>query len=128
MPNSFQVVGVDYEQFLLLLSLTDEQLRELAAKRCYTTASPGYPCRVSLEDASVWEELVFLPFQHQLADSPYSPAGSRALRARRRSNERARSLPRPLGPQTRLPHSTRLMLSTGPMVGNDLQPQHQEIT
>lgn len=76
MPNSFQVVGIDYEQFQHLFSLTDEQLQERAAKRCYATESPGYPCRVSLEDASVGEELILLPFQHQPADSPYRATGA----------------------------------------------------
>jgi hypothetical protein len=75
MPNSFQVVGIDYEQFLPFFSLTDEQLQERAAKRCYATASSGYPCRVSLEDASVGEELILLPFQHQPAASPYRATG-----------------------------------------------------
>lgn len=75
MPNSFQLVGLNYEQFLPFFSLTDEQLQERAAKRCYATERPGYPCRVSLEDASIGEELILLPFQHQPADSPYRAIG-----------------------------------------------------
>jgi hypothetical protein len=38
-------------------------------------ATEGYPCRVSLEDASIGEELILLPFQHQPADSPYRATG-----------------------------------------------------
>jgi hypothetical protein len=75
MPNSFQVVAIDYEQFKPLFNLTDEQLQERGVKRCYATESPGYPCRVSLEDASLGEELILLPFQHQRADSPYRSIG-----------------------------------------------------
>jgi hypothetical protein len=75
MPNSFQVVGIDYEQFQPLFSLTDKQLQEHGAKRCYASESPGYPCRVSLEDASVGDELILLPFQHQPAHSPYRASG-----------------------------------------------------
>ncbi len=75
MPHSFQVVGIDHEQFQNLFSLTDEQLKEYAAVRCYATESPGYPCRVSLEDARVGEELLLLPYLHQPAASPYRASG-----------------------------------------------------
>src|SRR5690606_25559435 len=34
-----------------------------------------YPCRVSLADAEVGEELLLLPYEHQPADSPYRASG-----------------------------------------------------
>jgi Protein of unknown function (DUF1203) len=88
MPNSFQVVGIDHEPFQPLFNLTDEQLQERAAKRCYATESPGYPCRVSLQDASLGEELILLPFQHQPADSPYRATGPIFVR---RGSQQSRS-------------------------------------
>ena len=75
MAHSFQVVGVDHEQFQSLFSLTDEQLNEYSAKRCYATESPGYPCRITLEDARVGEELLLLPYLHQSAATPYRASG-----------------------------------------------------
>ena len=35
----------------------------------------GFPCRVSLEDAPVGEEVLLLPFTHQDSRSPYRASG-----------------------------------------------------
>ena len=75
MSYSFQLVGIDHEQFQTLFNMTDDQLKEHSAKRCYAAESPGYPCRISLEDARVGEELLLLPYLHQPAASPYRASG-----------------------------------------------------
>ena len=36
---------------------------------------PGFPCRVSLEDAEIGEQVILLPFIHHDADSPYRASG-----------------------------------------------------
>ena len=36
---------------------------------------PGYPCRVSLEDANIGEEVILFPFQHHSTTSPYQATG-----------------------------------------------------
>jgi hypothetical protein len=38
-------------------------------------APVGYPCRISLEDAPVGEEVLLLPFTHQDSRSPYRASG-----------------------------------------------------
>ncbi|WP_331716765.1 DUF1203 domain-containing protein [Stenotrophomonas sp. MMGLT7] len=38
-------------------------------------AAPGFPCRVSLEEARVGEELLLLHHMHQPAHAPYRAAG-----------------------------------------------------
>ncbi len=43
--------------------------------RVVATRNPGYPCRVSLADAEIGEELLLLPFEHQPASSPYKASG-----------------------------------------------------
>lgn len=48
--------------------------------------SSGLPCRVSLEDAIVGEELLLLPFVHQPAASPYRESGQ--IFIRRNSRQR----------------------------------------
>ena len=75
MTHTFQLIGIDHEQFEPLFSLSDEQLKEYAAERRFATESPGYPCRISLEDARVGEELLLLPYLHQPATSPYRASG-----------------------------------------------------
>jgi hypothetical protein len=72
---SFQLVGVPFDAFAPLFSLADEELAALDARRVFATQSPGFPCRVSLEDAKIGEELLLLPFEHQPARSPYRASG-----------------------------------------------------
>jgi hypothetical protein len=75
MTHGFQLVGIDPLQFEHLFALGDPQLQQHAAQRCIADASPGYPCRVSLEDAAIGEELLLLPYLHQPAESPYRASG-----------------------------------------------------
>jgi hypothetical protein len=84
---SFQLVGIDHEPFEQLFLLDDAQLKERGAVRCVATGHPGFPCRVSLADAAVGEELLLLPFVHQPGASPYRASGPIFVRrgARRRS-------------------------------------------
>ena len=75
MTPSFQLLGIDHELFEPLFQLSDEQLKWHGAERRIATERPGYPCRISLEDASVGEELLLLPYLHQPAASPYRASG-----------------------------------------------------
>lgn len=73
--SSFQLVGLPYEPFAPLFERSDAQLSELRAQRVIASTNPGYPCRVSLRDAEVGEELLLLPYEHQSGDSPYRASG-----------------------------------------------------
>jgi Protein of unknown function (DUF1203) len=75
MNHSFQLVGIDPAPFAALFELSDEALGAHRAKRYVATEQPGFPCRVSLEDAKVGEELLLLPYLHQPAHSPYQASG-----------------------------------------------------
>ena len=39
------------------------------------TQSPGYPCRITLDDAKVGETVLLLSYEHQDAASPYAQSG-----------------------------------------------------
>jgi len=71
----FQLSGIESDPFEPLFLLSDEQLKAQGALRTTATESPGFPCRISLEDANVGEELLLLPYPHQPADSPYRASG-----------------------------------------------------
>lgn len=73
--HSFQIVGIDHEPFEPLFELSDEQLAALGAVRRVASEHPGFPCRISLEDAAVGDELLLLPYEHHPAVSPYRSAG-----------------------------------------------------
>jgi hypothetical protein len=72
---SFQLVGLPAAPFTPLFSLSDAELSEMHAQRVVATSNPGYPCRVSLTDAEIGEELLLLPYTHQPAASPYRASG-----------------------------------------------------
>ena len=72
---NFQIVPLPLEPFTPFFALDDEQLRARGAKRYVADRQPGYPCRVSLTDATPGERVVLVPFTHQDADSPYRASG-----------------------------------------------------
>jgi Protein of unknown function (DUF1203) len=73
--NSFKLIGLPFEPFSHLFALSDAELSACNARRVFATTKPGYPCRVSLSDADIGDELLLLPFKHQAANSPYRSSG-----------------------------------------------------
>src|SRR5271168_1261101 len=73
--TSFQIVGLPFERFRSLFALSDSALEERNICRVVATSKPGYPCRVSLADAEIGEELLLLSYEHQPASSPYRSSG-----------------------------------------------------
>lgn len=73
--SQFQLVGLDHTQFAPLFDLTDDELKSQGIVRTQATKQPGYPCRISLEDAVVGEEILLLPFWHHDVNSPYRSLG-----------------------------------------------------
>ena len=73
--SSFEIVGLPAAAFAPLFSLSDAELSRMHARRVLATANPGFPCRVSLSDAEIGDELLLLPYTHQPADSPYRASG-----------------------------------------------------
>ena len=73
--HSFQISGIDHRPFLHLFERSDAQLQALGALRHTATESPGIPCRVSLEDAQLGDEVLLLNFEHHTTASPYRSSG-----------------------------------------------------
>jgi len=73
--HPFQLVGIDPAPFEPLFAWSDEQLAAFGAVRRTATESPGFPCRVSLQDAEVGDELLLLPYHHHATASPYRGSG-----------------------------------------------------
>lgn len=72
---AFRIAGLDPAQFREWFSLSDAELAARRAVRRTVDERPGYPCRISLEDAEVGEEVLLLRFEHHPVDSPYRAAG-----------------------------------------------------
>jgi hypothetical protein len=79
---SFQLAGLSFEPFAGYFSLSDAALRDLGMRRVVATEQPGFPCRVSLRDADVGDELLLLPYAHQPENSPYRASGPIFVRQR----------------------------------------------
>jgi Protein of unknown function (DUF1203) len=79
--SSFQLIGLSPGQFSDLFSKSTEQLAASDAMRMTADSKPGFPCRVSLQDAEPGEELILLPFEHQPAASPFRASGPIFVRA-----------------------------------------------
>jgi len=75
MRTSFQMVALPYQPFAELFAKSDEELRSLGVRRMVADSRPGFPCRVSLQDAEVGETVVLLSFTHHDVPGPYQSNG-----------------------------------------------------
>jgi Protein of unknown function (DUF1203) len=72
---SFRATGLDPSQFETLFALDEPALRAQGIRRVTADAKPGFPCRVTLEDAEPGETLLLFSYEHQPAHSPYRATG-----------------------------------------------------
>src|SRR5580658_477366 len=68
---SFRISGLPAHLFAPLFVLTDAELASRDTVRVVADRQPGFPCRVSLEDAHVGERVLLLNFEHLPVASPY---------------------------------------------------------
>jgi len=72
---NYQLRGLDPAPFEGLFDLDDAALTERGIRRVRSDQPIGFPCRVSLEDTPVGEEVLLLTFTHQDSQSPYRASG-----------------------------------------------------
>jgi late competence protein required for DNA uptake (superfamily II DNA/RNA helicase) len=73
--SNFKIKALSCNQFLHLFSATEEALKKIGVVKMIVDKTPGFPCRVSLQDATIGEEVLLLPFQHHNTPSPYRATG-----------------------------------------------------
>ncbi len=78
---TFQIHALPKAPFQPLFAMGDAELVDRRA--CWRTADcePGYPCRVSLEDAKAGERLILANFEHLGEESPYRASHAVFVRA-----------------------------------------------
>jgi hypothetical protein len=76
MKTNFRIIGLPLAQFEPLFSLDDNELAEEGARRLIVDAKPGFPCRVSLQDAEIGERVILVQFVHHDVESPYRASGA----------------------------------------------------
>ena len=74
MKSDFKISAIEND-FNHFFNLSKEELQSKGAVKMIVDEKPGYPCRVSLEDAEIGEEVILFPFQHHITDSPYQSNG-----------------------------------------------------
>jgi Protein of unknown function (DUF1203) len=79
---NFQIVPLPLKDFTALFALSDNDLAKREACRLIVDANPGFPCRVSLEEAEIGESVILLNYMHQPTASPYRATGPIFVRER----------------------------------------------
>jgi hypothetical protein len=68
---NFQFNPLSENLFSHMYGLSDESLKEKGVLTYIAQSKPGYPCRVTLEDAEPGERLLLLNHEHLAVDNPY---------------------------------------------------------
>ncbi len=72
---TFRITGLEPSQFEHLFGLNGEALAAHRARRYVADEKPGFPCRVTLEDAEPGETLLLVPYRHQTSATAYAAEG-----------------------------------------------------
>lgn len=87
---TFQIDALDPAIFAPLFEMDDATLATHNARRVTVDAAPGYPCRISLADAQIGEEVILTNYTHQPAASAFQ--ATHAIYVRK---DVARAIPAP---------------------------------
>ena len=72
---NYQLRGLEPAAFEQYFALDEAELAERGMRWMRVDQPVGFPCRISLEDAPVGEDVLLLPFTHQDSRSPYRASG-----------------------------------------------------
>jgi hypothetical protein len=75
MSTNFQIKALQSAEYSHLLNLNDHELEKRGAIKMIADKNPGFPCRASLKDAEVGEEVLLFAYQHHKTKSPYQASG-----------------------------------------------------
>ena len=78
----FRITGLQAQRFSHLFGLSDAELARHRARRYTCDEKPGFPCRVSLEDAEPGEPVLLLNYEHLPVESPYRASHAIYVRER----------------------------------------------
>jgi hypothetical protein len=118
---SFIVTGLPVEPFQPLFGLSDAALAERGILRRRVDAKPGFPCRITLEDAEPGETVLLLNYVHQPADTPFR--ASHAIFVREAEHATARTVDEvPPAILARQHISVRAFDDAGMLVDADVAP------
>ena len=68
---TFQIRALGAAPFQDLFARSDAELSALETRRLEVASKPGYPCRISLQDAEIGETVMLVQYAHQPERSPF---------------------------------------------------------
>ena len=72
---NFKINALNHQEFNSLFEKSDIELEKKGIKRMIVDQKPGFPCRVSLEDAEIGDEVILIPYEFHKTNSPYQSRG-----------------------------------------------------
>jgi hypothetical protein len=114
---NFRISGLAAEPFEHYFTMDDTDLAQAGAVRRVANSKPGFPCRVSLTDAEIGDEVLLINFEHLPTDSPYRSSHAIYIRRNEHRFDAIDEIPTML--RTRL-LSVRAFDEAGMMVGADV--------
>lgn len=115
---TFVIRGLSPDEFRPLFGLSDKALAERGVIRRTADAKPGFPCRITLEDAEPGETLLLLNYESHRAATPYR--SSYAIFVRERAEEPATCVDRLPPVMERRPIALRIFNADGMLIGADM--------
>ena len=67
----FQFKALSADGFQDLFGQDHDALARLGVRRMVADENPGFPCRISLQDAEVGENVLLMNYEHQSKDTPF---------------------------------------------------------
>ena len=67
----FQISALNIDQFSYLFGQDQDKLARQGIQRIVVDNNPGFPCRVSLQDAEVGEKVLLMNYEHQPMPTPF---------------------------------------------------------
>jgi hypothetical protein len=113
----FVIRGLDPAEFRPLFSLTDAALAARGVIARVADKKPGFPCRISLEDAEPGERVLLLNHESHKAATPYRSAYAIYVRDAGEAAEYRNRLPPVMEHR---PIALRLFDAQGMLIGADL--------
>jgi len=115
---SFVIKGLPVEEFAGLFGLPDCELAAQGVIRKTADSKPGFPCRITLEDAEPGETLLLLNYESHKAATPYR--SSYAIFVREKS-QNSRTFIDEIPPvMAHRPIALRIFDRNGMLIGADL--------
>jgi hypothetical protein len=114
---TFRISGLAAEPFEHYFTMDDTDLARAGAVRRVADSKPGFPCRISLTDADVGEEVLLINYEHLPTDSPYRASHAIYIRRNEHRFDAVDDVPAAL--RSRL-LSVRAFDDAGMMVGADV--------